>query len=55
MTTDNSVSPFQVRVGFLGNPNSAEPFMFWKFVPWTDANLQRLKDLGFNTIQVNVA
>ena len=51
----NTVSPFDVRVGFLGNPNSAEPFKFWKVVPWSDANFQRLKDLGFNTIQVNVA
>jgi len=55
MTTNNTVSPFQVRVGFLGNPNSAEPFKFWKVAPWSDANLLRLKDLGFNTIQVNVA
>jgi len=55
MATDNNHSPFQTRVGFLGNPNSADPFKFWRVVPWTDANLQRLKDLGFNTIQVNVA
>jgi hypothetical protein len=47
--------PFQTRVALLGNPNSADPFRFWRVVPWTDANLQRLKDLGFNTIQVNVA
>src|SRR6476661_7222024 len=55
MATNTHTSPFQTRVGFLGNPNSAEPFKFWRVVPWTDANLQRLKDLGFNTIQVNVA
>lgn len=54
MTTTN-LSPFDVRVGLLGNPNSAEPFKFWRFVPWSDANLTLLKDLGFNTIQVNVA
>ncbi len=46
--------PFQLRVGFLGNPNSSTPFRFWKMVPWSDANLNRLKDLGFNAIQVNV-
>ncbi len=47
--------PFELRVGFLGNPNSNDPFRFWKPVPWTLENLQRLKDLGFNAIQVNVA
>ena len=51
----NPLSPFQVRVGQLGNPNSGEPFKYWRLVPWTDANLQRLKDAGFNTIQVNIA
>ncbi|MEP7357078.1 MAG: hypothetical protein ABI847_07550 [Anaerolineales bacterium] len=51
----NSTAAFQTRVAHLGNPNSAEPFKFWRAVPWTDANLQRLKDIGFNTIQVNVA
>ncbi len=53
MTPDTA--PLQYRVGHLGNPNSAEPFKFWRVVPWTEANLRRLKDLGFNTIQVNVA
>src|SRR5512143_1675346 len=47
--------PFQTRVGFLGNPNSTDPFRFWKLVPWTDENLLRLKALGFNAVQVNVA
>jgi hypothetical protein len=42
-------------VGFLGNPDSSTPFRFWKEVPWSDANLNRLKDLGFNAIQINVA
>ena len=55
MAPQTDSSPFQVRVGFLGNPNSAEPFKFWRVVPWSDANLLRLKALGFNTIQVNVA
>jgi hypothetical protein len=47
--------PFLRRVGFLGNPNSSEPFKFWNEVPWSDANLLRLKAIGFDTIQVNVA
>jgi len=53
--SSQATPPFGFRVGFLGNPNSADPFRFWRVVPWTDANLQRLRDLGFNTIQVNVA
>src|SRR5947209_11266934 len=55
MDTQSNSSSLPVRVGFLGNPNSAEPFKIWRAVPWTDANLLRLKALGFNTIQVNVA
>ncbi len=47
--------PFQTRVGLLGNPNSSDPFRFWKLVPWSDENLARLKALGFNMAQVNVA
>ena len=52
---DQNQHPFQLRVGFLGNPNSSTPFRFWKVVPWSDANLKQLKDLGFNAIQINVA
>ncbi|MGE5222920.1 MAG: hypothetical protein ACM3PY_10800 [Omnitrophica WOR_2 bacterium] len=47
--------PFEYRTGFLGNPNSAEPFKFWRAVPWNDENINRLKSLGFNMVQVNVA
>ncbi len=50
-----NIKPFPIRVGFLGNPNSSEPFRFWQTVPWSDENLLRLKTLGFNIIQVNVA
>ena len=50
-----TTSPLQLKVAFLGNPNSAEPFKFWRVVPWSDANLLRLQALGFNAIQVNVA
>jgi hypothetical protein len=52
---DEANEPFVMRVGLLGNPDSSTPFRFWKVVPWNDENLQQLKDLGFNTIQVNVA
>ena len=48
-------NPFEVRVGHLGNPSSSTPFRFLKKIPWSDENLLRLKELGFNTIQVNVA
>ena len=47
--------PFKLRVGFLGNPNSADPFRFWRKIPWTDENLIRLKALGMNAVQINVA
>ena len=36
------------RVGFLGSPVRPD-------VPWTRENLARLKALGFNTIQLNIA
>jgi len=38
----------QYRVGFLGCPPHPD-------VPWTRQNLTRLKELGFNTIQLNIA
>ena len=36
------------KVGFLGAPCDTSP-------EWNDANMQRMKELGFNTIQLNVA
>ena len=53
---DDYGEPFRYRVGFLGLPNSVDrlgPLLH--ATPWTRENLLRLKDLGFNTIQVNVA
>lgn len=47
--------PFKYRVGFLGLPNSNDRFQFWQEVPWDRAHLQQLKDLGFNSIQLNIA
>lgn len=47
-------APIQYRVGFLGAPKTWSRQMN-HVVPWTKENLQKLKDLGFNTIQVNVA
>ena len=43
------------RVGFLGVPNSLTPFEMTMSVPWTRDTVGRLKDLGFNTVQLNVA
>ena len=48
-------APIQYRVGFLGIPCTPRHFQMYQSVPWTRENLQRLKDLGFNTIQLNVA
>ncbi len=39
---------FKYRVAILGAPSCPD-------VPWTEENLQRLKDLGFNAIQLNIA
>lgn len=44
----NCTLSFQYRVGILGCP--ARPG-----VPWNENNLQRLKNLGFNSMQLNIA
>ncbi len=38
----------EYKVGFLGVPDNPE-------VEWNDENMQLMKDLGFNTIQLNIA
>ena len=38
----------EYKVGFLGVPDNPE-------VAWNDENMQKMKDLGFNTIQLNIA
>jgi hypothetical protein len=38
----------QYKVGFLGVPSFPK-------VQWDDANMQRMKELGFNTMQLNIA
>ncbi len=48
-------APIQYRMGFLGVPSSTVQFKMLRPVPWTRENLQRLRDLGFNSIQLNVA
>ncbi len=48
-------APIQYRVGFLGIPSSTTQFKMLREVPWSRENLQRLRDLGFNTLQLNVA
>ena len=40
--------PFQYRVGILGCPSRPQ-------VAWNRKNLERLKALGFNTMQLNIA
>ena len=47
-------NPFKYRVGFLGTPNSREGTMVQN-LDWTKENLCLLQDLGFNTIQINIA
>jgi hypothetical protein len=43
------------RVAHLGLPASIEDWGWTRHVEWTEENLLRLKDLGFNTVQLNVA
>jgi hypothetical protein len=38
----------QYKVGFLGAPS-------WPQTPWNEANMQKMKALGFNTMQLNIA
>lgn len=40
--------PLKYKVGFLGAPS-------WPQTPWNDANMQKMKALGFNTMQLNIA
>lgn len=42
------------RIGFPGIPIAPDSRFLWP-VPWDLPNLQRLKDLGFNAIQLNIA
>lgn len=43
------------KIGFLGNPGSWNMYQMITPVPWTTQIVQQLKQLGFNTIQLNVA
>ena len=43
------------RVAHLGLPGSLKDWSWTRRVEWTLENLQRLQDLGFNTVQLNVA
>lgn len=51
-TTPEKTPPY--RVGFLGQPASCEAAWIRK-VPWSRENIEKLKDLGFTAIQVDVA
>jgi len=46
---------FDYRVGHLGCPSSNDDFKIGISVPWTKETIQQLKNLGFNTVQLNVA
>ncbi len=48
-------SRLEYKVGFLGVPSSSTEFEMSVPVPWTRETVGRLKKLGFNTIQLNVA
>lgn len=43
------------KIGFLGAPNSLHDGQFTVPVDWSAENIVRLKTLGFNTVQLNVA
>ena len=43
------------KVGFLGIPSSTTEFEMRVPVPWRRESIRQLKQLGFNTIQLNVA
>ncbi len=58
MSTGNAQrceASLEYRVGHLGTPGSWEPWSWTTRVDWTADNLARLKALGFNTVQLNVA
>jgi len=43
------------KVGFLGAPSFPEAENPALRMKWDEANMQRMKDLGFNTMQLNIA
>ena len=47
-------NPLRYKVGFLGIPYSVEGEMHVP-VEWNEENIDQLKQLGFNTVQINVA
>ena len=48
-------APLQYKIGFLGIPSSVTQFEMSVPVPWTRETVGKLKQLGFNVIQLNVA
>lgn len=48
-------APFQLRIAHLGFPDSVDSYHLRHPVAWNDTSLSRLKELGFNAIQLNVA
>lgn len=53
--TRRAPHPLRYRTAHLGLPGSWEPFSWTREVAWTAENIARLRDLGFNTVQLNVA
>lgn len=50
-----TVDPIRYKVGIIGAPSFPESPNPDLEVPWTDANVKKMRDLGFNTIQINMA
>jgi hypothetical protein len=48
-------APVQYRIGILGAPSFPDDPNPILEVKWTDANLKKMKDLGFNAMQINMA
>jgi len=50
-----SAAPVQYRIGILGAPSFPDDPNPILEVKWNDENLQKMKDLGFNAMQINMA
>ena len=52
---DGAAQRVAYKVGFLGAPSFPEAENPALKLKWDDKNMQRMKDLGFNTMQLNIA
>jgi len=55
LTGTLNAQTFRYKVAILGYPTSSPDDDLYWLVPWNQTNLQKLKDLGFNTMQLNIA